>query len=229
MAGQRPEALGLYTKKGVPRVLCTLHDAAFLAPEKQHNNLLCITSGIMMHIMSTKNQRTTITLSPSTHALMKELATLNEESMSATIGGLLEQVSPVLQRVVAVLRAANQAKDAVKGRLADDLEQAQARMEKSIGLVMDDFGSMEQPFLDLFEDVKRRSPKAATATGSDGGERDARQPTNGRGAAAATPPSNRGVRSHTKNTSNQVLARLSARNAKIEFTSANPHPKRGKK
>ena len=50
--------------------------------------------------------------------------------MSATIGGLLEQVSPVLQRVVAVLRAANQAKDAVKGRLVDDLEQAQARMEK---------------------------------------------------------------------------------------------------
>ena len=183
----------------------------------------------MMHIMSTKNPRTTITLSPSTHALMKELATLNEESMSATIGGLLEQVSPVLQRVVAVLRAANQAKDAVKGRLADDLEQAQARMEKSIGLVMDDFASMEQPFLDLFEDVKRRSPKAATATGSDGGERDARQPTNGRGATAATPPSNRGVRSHTKNTSNQALARLSARNAKTEFTSANPHPKRGKK
>ena len=177
----------------------------------------------------TKNPRTTITLSPATHALMKELATLNDESMSATIGGLLEQVSPVLERVVTVLRAANLAKDAVKGRLVDDLEQAQARMEKSLGLALDDLGSMEQPFLDLFEDVKRRSPKAATATGSDGGERDARQPTNGRGAAAATPPSNRGVRSHTKNTSNQVLARLSARNAKIEFTSANPHPKRGKK
>ena len=61
---------------------------------------------------------------------MKELATLNDESMSATIGGLLEQVSPVLERVVTVLRAANLAKDAVKGRLVDDLEQAQARMER---------------------------------------------------------------------------------------------------
>ena len=192
----------------------------------------------------TKNPRTTITLSPATHALMKELATLNDESMSATIGGLLEQVSPLLERVVTVLRAANLAKDAVKGRLVDDLEQAQARMEKSLGLALDDFGSMEQPFLDLFEDVKRRSPNAAKAPGDASDMTGGRALANGRRAAAegaplagrnraarsaATPPSNRGVRSHTKNTSNQVLARLSARNAKIEFTSANPHPKRGKK
>ena len=132
----------------------------------------------------TKNPRTTITLSPATHALMKELATLNDESMSATIGGLLEQVSPVLERVVTVLRAANLAKDAVKGRLVDDLEQAQARMEKSLGLALDDFGSMEQPFLDLFEDVKRRSPKAAKAPGDASDMTGGRALANGRRAAA---------------------------------------------
>ena len=117
-------------------------------------------------------------------------------------------------------------------------------MEKSLGLALDDLGSMEQPFLDLFEDVKRRSPKAAKAPGDASDMTGVRVLANGRRAAAegaslagrnraarsaATPPSNRGVRSHTKNTSNQALARLSARNAKTEFTSANPHPKRGKK
>ena len=135
----------------------------------------------------TKNPRTTITLSPATHALMKELATLNDESMSATIGGLLEQVSPVLERVVTVLRAANLAKDAVKGRLVDDLEQAQARMEKSLGLALDDLGSMEQPFLDLFEDVKRRSPKAAKAPGDASDMTGGRALANGRRAAAERP------------------------------------------
>ena len=133
-------------------------------------------------------------------------------SMSATIGGLLEQVSPVLERVVTVLRAANLAKDAVKGRLVDDLEQAQARMEKSLGLALDDFGSMEQPFLDLFEDVKRRSPKAAKAPGDASDMTGGRALANGRRAAAegprlrggtaqrgrGDPPSNRGVRSHQK-------------------------------
>ena len=135
----------------------------------------------------TKNPRTTITLSPATHALMKELATLNDESMSATIGGLLEQVSPVLERVVTVLRAANLAKDAVKGRLVDDLEQAQARMEKSLCLALDDLGSMEQPFLDLFEDVKRRSPKAAKAPGDANDMTGGRALANGRRAAAEGP------------------------------------------
>jgi hypothetical protein len=192
----------------------------------------------------TKNPRTTITLSPATHALMKELATLNDESMSATIGGLLEQVSPVLERVVTVLRAANLAKDAVKGRLVDDLEQAQARMEKSLGLALDDFGSMEQPFLDLFEDVKRRSPKAAKAPGDASDMTGGRALANGRRAAAegaslagrnraarsaATPPSNRGVRSHPKKGSKPILARVPAQNVKSSNRAVNPTPNPTKK
>ena len=113
-------------------------------------------------------------------------------SMSATIGGLLEQVSPVLERVVTVLRAANLAKDAVKGRLVDDLEQAQARMEKSLGLALDDLGSMEQPFLDLFEDVKRRSPKAAKAPGDASDMTGGRALANGRATRGRGGPRLRG-------------------------------------
>lgn len=160
----------------------------------------------MVYDAPMKNPRITITLKPEVHAIIKELSRLNDESQSAIIGSMLEHVSPVLTRMVSIMQAAEQAKDAVRGRLVGDMEAAQAKVEKSLGIVMAEFEAMEQPFLDLFDDVKRRAPKAA-----------------------ATPPSNRGVRSHTKNTSNQVLARLSARNAKIEFTSANPHPKRGKK
>ena len=180
--------------------------------------------------MATNNPRITITLHPDTYAIVKELARLNSESMSATVGGLLDQVAPVLQRIATVLTAAEQAKAAVKDRLADDMEEAQAKMEKSLGVVLDDFEAMGQPFLDLFADVQRKAPKGAKAERA----RAPRKGPTGKGprllaARSATPPSNRGVRSHTKNTSNQVLARLSARNAKIEFTSANPHPKRGKK
>ena len=160
----------------------------------------------MVYDAPMKNPRITITLKPEVHAIIKELSRINDESQSAIIGSMLEHVSPVLTRMVSIMQAAEQAKDAVRGRLVGDMEAAQAKVEKSLGIVMAEFEAMEQPFLDLFDDVKRRAPKAA-----------------------ATPPSNRGVRSHTKNTSNQVLARLSARNAKIEFTSANPHPKRGKK
>ena len=71
--------------------------------------------------MHDKNPRTTITLSPATHALMKELATLNDESMSATIGGLLEQALAGARACRYRSTAANLAKDAVKGRLVDDL------------------------------------------------------------------------------------------------------------
>ena len=190
----------------------------------------------------TKNPRTTITLSPATHALMKELATLNDESMSATIGGLLEQVSPVLERVVTVLRAANLAKDAVKGRLVDDLEQAQARMEKSLGLALDDLGSMEQPFLDLFEDVKRRSPKAAKAPGDASDMTGGRALANGdarprraslagrnRAARARRPPSNRGQVTPQKKGSKPILARVPAQNTKTLNKAVNPTPNPTKK
>lgn len=180
--------------------------------------------------MATNNPRITITLHPDTYAIVKELARLNSESMSATVGGLLDQVAPVLQRIATVLTAAEQAKAAVKDRLADDMEEAQAKMEKSLGVVLDDFEAMGQPFLDLFADVQRKAPKGAKAERA----RAPRKGPAGKGprllaARSATPPSNRGVRSHPKKGSKPILARVPAQNVKSSNRAVNPTPNPTKK
>lgn len=149
-----------------------------------------------------KNPRITITLQPKTHAIIKELSRLNDESQSAIVGSMLEQVTPVLERMIAIMQAAEQAKDAVRGRLAGDMEAAQAKVEQSLGIVMEQFGEMEQPFLELFEDIKRRSPKAA--------------------AAATTPPSNRGVRSSPEKLSKQAQMRAAGDLVDVVTHPANP-------
>lgn len=160
----------------------------------------------MVYDAPMKNPRITITLKPEVHAIIKELSRLNDESQSAIIGSMLEHVSPVLTRMVSIMQAAEQAKDAVRGRLVGDMEAAQAKVEKSLGIVMAEFEAMEQPFLDLFDDVKRRAPKAA-----------------------ATPPSNRGVRSHPKKGSKPILARVPAQNVKSSNRAVNPTPNPTKK
>ena len=180
--------------------------------------------------MATQNPRITITLHPETYAIVKELGRLNGESMSATVGGLLDQVAPVLQRIATVLTAAEQAKAAVKDRLADDMEEAQAKMEKSLGVVLDDFEAMGQPFLDLFADVQRKAPKGAKAERA----RAQRKGPAGKeprllAARSATPPSNRGVRSDPKNEEKPVTARLPARFTDFDNLISNPLQNRGQK
>ena len=180
--------------------------------------------------MATQNPRITITLHPETYAIVKELGRLNGESMSATVGGLLDQVAPVLQRIATVLTAAEQAQAAVKDRLADDMEEAQAKMEKSLGVVLDDFEAMGQPFLDLFSDVQRKAPKGAKAERA----RAQRKGPAGKeprllAARSVTPPSNRGVRSDPKPRKKPVTARASARFTDFDSLSPNPLQNRGQK
>ena len=153
----------------------------------------------MVYDAPMKNPRITITLKPEVHAIIKELSRLNDESQSAIIGSMLEHVSPVLTRMVSIMQAAEQAKDAVRGRLVGDMEAAQAKVEKSLGIVMAEFEAMEQPFLDLFDDVKRRAPKAA-----------------------ATPPSNRGVRSSPEKLSKQAQMRAAGDLVDVVTHPANP-------
>ena len=180
--------------------------------------------------MATQNPRITITLHPETYAIVKELGRLNGESMSATVGGLLDQVAPVLQRIATVLTAAEQAKAAVKDRLADDMEEAQAKMEKSLGVVLDDFEAMGQPFLDLFSDVQRKAPKGAKAERA----RAQRKGPAGKeprllAARSATPPSNRGVRSDPKNSEKRATMRPTADLEVAKRKRANPSSTRAKK
>lgn len=149
-----------------------------------------------MHRMTTKNPRLTITLQPGTSAQLVELSRLTGDSQSAIIADILEKSAPVFERVIKVLSAAEHAKAELKGRMASDLEQAQAKIERQLGLAMDGFDAYTGSLLDEVEAVRRRARRATP--GQPGGG------TSGARRARSTPPSNRGVRS-TTNKQNQQL------------------------
>lgn len=137
--------------------------------------------------MPTKNPRLTVTLQPATSAQLSELSRLTGDSQSAIIADILEKSAPVFDRVIRVLSAAEEAKAELKGRMASDLDKAQAKIERQLGLALDGLDEYTGSLLDEVEAVRRRARRAPTD-----GKRSAA--VGGRGARS-TPPSNRGVRS----------------------------------
>lgn len=145
--------------------------------------------------MPAKHPRLTITMDPDVHARLRRLSELTDQSQSALIGDMLRNAVPVFDRMVTVLEAAEQAKAELRTKMADDMGAAQARIEKQMGLVLDEFEGFTGGLLDDIEHVRRRAAKA--------GARDAVR--RARSAAAApsarsTPISNRGVRYSTPST-----------------------------
>lgn len=144
-----------------------------------------------MHRMTTKNPRLTITLQPGTSAQIVELSRLTGESQSAIIADILEKSAPVFDRVIKVLSAAEHAKAELKGRMASDLDKAQSKIERQLGLALDGFDEFTGSLLDEVEAVRRRA-RRAPADGKRSAAAGARR-------ARSTPPSNRGVRYKTSN------------------------------
>lgn len=140
-----------------------------------------------MHRMPTKNPRLTVTLQPATSAQLSELSRLTGDSQSAIIADILEKSAPVFDRVIRVLSAAEEAKAELKGRMASDLDKAQAKIERQLGLALDGLDEYTGSLLDEVEAVRRRARRAPTD-----GKRSAAVGARG---ARTTPPSNRGVRS----------------------------------
>lgn len=140
-----------------------------------------------MRGMPTKNPRLTVTLKPGTAAQLAELSRLTGDSQSAIIADILENSAPVFDRVIRVLAAAEEAKAELKGRMAADLEQAQDKLERQLGLVLEEFDECTCSLLDEVEAVRRRA-RRAPADGKRSAAAGARR-------ALSTPLSNRGVRS----------------------------------
>ncbi len=141
----------------------------------------------MHRIMPTKNPRLTVTLQPATSAQLSELSRLTGDSQSAIIADILEKSAPVFDRVIRVLSAAEEAKAELKGRMASDLDKAQAKIERQLGLALDGLDEYTGSLLDEVEAVRRRA-RRAPADGKRSAAAGARR-------ARSTPPSNRGVRS----------------------------------
>lgn len=135
--------------------------------------------------MPAVNPRITITLQPSTHALLRKLSELTGNSQSAIVGELLQGSEPIFERMTSLLEAA--AKLKAQGLQASEevrlgLEQAHRRLEGQMGLAFEAFDEGGAPLLEQAERVSRRR----------GGMR--AKPAPGPAArSAATPLSNRGV------------------------------------
>jgi hypothetical protein len=97
----------------------------------------------------------------------------------------------------------------MRGQVTAEIAEAQARMEKQLGLALEGFDDFARPILDIAEDVQRRarkkgspgsvegSPVSPLAGGAGVPAASSRRARKGL-AAEPTPISNRGVRSGTK-------------------------------
>ena len=150
--------------------------------------------------MPAKNLRLTITLQPTLAAQLRKLSELTGNSQSALIGELLEGSGPVFDRMIQVMEAAKTAKEAMRGRIAGDIEQAQARLEEGLGMALEGFDQWTGSLLDEAEAVTRRARRGPAPRG-----------VSGPGAAAPTPISNRGVRYDPKATKNIAQSCLPVR------------------
>lgn len=135
--------------------------------------------------MPAANPRLSITLSPSIAALLREMSALTGNSQSALVAELLEEAEPVFSRMVRILRAAEQAKRAVKEELVAGMDAAQERLEGQLGLALSEMDAFEGRLLGTAERVSRRRGRGAASSGDAGAQR-------------RPPISNRGVRSPEK-------------------------------
>lgn len=149
--------------------------------------------------MPTINPRITVTLNPKSAAQLRELATLTEQSQSSIIAEIVEASDQVFQRMILILRAAAQAKQAVKTQTAANLTEAQEKVEAQLGLMLEEMDNLSQPLLADLERVARRARKA-----SPGARRDTAEPPR---LPVSTPISNRGVRLTTKTQKNTYKTR----------------------
>jgi hypothetical protein len=161
--------------------------------------------GLRCTTMSTINPRLTITLQPSVSAQIRELSRLTGNSQSGVISELLESSSPVFERLIQVLSAAESAKSELSGQVRRDLEAAQTRVERQLGLIMEDFGDVTKPILDQAETIRRRTRRATPGQAGAG--------TSGARRGPSTPLSNRGVR-YDHNTKKSIAPTLTPTNGK---------------
>jgi len=201
-------------------------NVASLAPcETASDDLWCITSAATMHCMSTIKPRITITLEPVTALQLKRISELTGNSQSSMVSEVLEQATPVFERLIKILEAAEAAKQSAEAaqqslmiQSVGHLELAQRRVERQLGLLLDDFDESSAPLLAELEEVKRRGAgsRSRTATG-----RQRAGAVAGGSGAVSTPLSNRGVRSTQK-----LVKKIAQNDGPVRVSKANSGAKK---
>ena len=142
--------------------------------------------------MPTLNPRLTITLDPLLAAQLRRLSELTGNSQGKLIAEILEGSTEVFARLIAVLEAAKEATADMRTKTATDLAAAQTRVERQLGLVLDDFNGTTAPLLEGVEGIKRRAKRSPRVVASGSAA-----PEVAASIRLPTPISNRGVRSLT--------------------------------
>lgn len=159
--------------------------------------------------MPAVNPRLSVTLKPSTAALLARLCSLTGNSQSSTVGELLSTCEPIFERMVLVMEAANEVATEAADEMtrattemADSFRRAHGRMEQQLGLCLDEWEKGTGELLGAMEKVQRRARRKPAAAAGAGAGASAARPRPRQPAAegypdhraAATPLSNRGVR-----------------------------------
>jgi hypothetical protein len=147
--------------------------------------------------MPTLNPRITVTLSPEQHSLLREMSRLTQTSQSGLISQILTELTPVWSKMLTLMAAAEQAKGVINESFIQDMDKAQAKVEKQLGLAIDAMDDFNLPILALAEKVEHRKGRDSART---------RRHADAGAAAAGTPLSNRGVRSNNKQTKSTTYA-----------------------
>ena len=137
--------------------------------------------------MPAKNPRLTITLKPALAARLRKLSELTGNSQSSMIGEMLEGSESVFDRMIEVLEAAKSAQASMRGKITNDMEEAQTRMEGALGVVMQGFDQITGSLLEESKKVQLRARRGKDASAAQASRAVP-------GAVAPTPISNRGVR-----------------------------------
>lgn len=114
--------------------------------------------------MATLNPRLSVTLKPSTAALLDRMSELTEQSRSSIVSEILESSEPVFERMVEVLAAAKLVKSDLKEGTKKRLEEAESQLHEQLGITMDIFDNASRPILDASEDINRRARKGRAAS-----------------------------------------------------------------
>lgn len=154
--------------------------------------------------MPTLNPRISVTLKPSTDAILRRLSAITGNSKSSLVSDILEQSENLFEKIVLTLEAAEKVKSSLASDALDGFEKGHARLQEQLGMAMDLFDTASKPILDHAESIDRRSARVSGAAG--GAERSPRS----RSPEPSLPPHvTRG--SGTPNTVNKTISISSER------------------
>ena len=113
--------------------------------------------------MPTSLPRVQVTLSKPLFATVTRLAELQSRSRSAVISELVDEIHPVLQRVVVVLEAAAHAQSDLKTGLRRSYEQAEAEILPHVEKAMAQFDWLTRDTVTRLEGGAGQAPRGAPA------------------------------------------------------------------